>query len=760
VGATGKRSLQVAREQAEEESMHDGAKNTGLIWVYAATIFLSALLLFLVQPIISRFILPWFGGAPAVWTAAMLFFQTMLLAGYAYAHLSERYFPQRLRGAIHVMLLGAAVLALPFVPSERWKPLDGSQPVLHILVLLGACVGLPYFVLSTTGPLVQAWFSRRYPGISPYRLYSLSNVGSLLALLAYPFVVEPNLTLGRQAAMWQSAFWVFAALCAWGAIRMATQQRANQPMTQREKKKLRAAGIALEPAATIEEPVERPLWRQEFLWLALPAFASLSFLAATNHVCQDFPPVPFLYIVPLGLYLLSFVICFDHERWYKPRILATILLLLYVAAATYTAIYHSDDSRLRERFVFDVAVSFVGLFIVCLLCHGELVRLKPHPRRLTTFYLLIAAGGAMGGLFVSLIAPLVFRSFGEWYIAVGGGCLLAVAALLGTDQNGFFRRYPYIFLPGFLILAGCMAWGVHRATAGDQPIEVVRNFYGVLTVKAEKETYNGKSELTTVLLNGQIRHGMQFQSKKLRTLPTTYYAKKSGVGRVIDFFDDLPSLRVGVIGLGTGTLAAYFKPNDHFVFYEINQLEREVCERNFTYLADAKERKKFGAGDLEVEMGDARLSLERDLTTKPPRQFHVIVVDAFSGDAIPTHLLTKEAGDIYLRQLDPQGVLAIHISNRYLDLKPVVRGLADYLGLTPVKVWNDSDPDAGISAADWMLLTKNQEFLRKLKAGSDADFKFDGPMRKWTDDFSDLFSILREDKPATSAEEPPNEPDK
>ncbi len=738
--------------------MHDGARNTGLVWVYAATIFLSALLLFLVQPIISRFILPWFGGAPAVWTAAMLFFQTMLLAGYAYAHLSERYFPQWLRGGIHLTLLAAAVLALPFVPNDRWKPLDGSHPVSHILILLSLCVGLPYFVLSTTGPLVQAWFSRRYPGRSPYRLYSLSNVGSLLALLAYPFLIEPRLTLPRQAGLWQSAFWIFAALCAWGAIRMATQRRTDGRLSQREKKKLRAAGITPEPTPVIEEPDERPLWRQEFLWLALPAFASLSFLATTNHVCQDISIIPFLYIVPLSLYLLSFIVCFDHERWYKPRVFATLLLLLYIAAATYTAIYHSDDNRLRERFEFDVFASFLGLFFVCLLCHGELVRLKPHPRRLTTFYLFIAAGGASGGLFVSLIAPLIFHSFAEWYIAVGGGCMLAVAALLGTEKHGVFRRYPYIFLPGFAILAGCMAWGVQLATKTDPPVEAVRNFYGVLTVRAESENYNGKPVATKVLLNGQIRHGMQFQRADLRTLPTTYYAKKSGVGRAIEFFDDLPSVRVGAIGLGSGTLASYAKQNDHFVFYEINPLVPEVCERNFTYLSDARERMQLGTGQLDVAMGDARLSLERELKTMPPRAYHVLIVDAFSGDAIPTHLLTKQAGDIYLKQLDPQGILAIHISNRYLDLKPVVCGLADYLGLTVAKVWNGRDDDAGISAADWMLLTRNDQFLRKLKSNSDADFKFDSPPLLWTDDFSDLFSILREDSPKKSVDDPLEEP--
>ena len=393
--------------------------------LYASTIFLGAFLLFQVQPLISRFILPWFGGSPAVWTTCLLFFQTVLFAGYAYAHVSEHYLRPRVRTIVHLALIVAALLTLPITPSDGWKPQDSGHPTARILALLAVCVGLPYFVLASTGPLVQAWFSRTLPGRSPYRLYSLSNFGSLLALLSYPFVVEPALDGSAQSLWWTAGFVLFCLLCGtacWQTAKLCRRRSATGASTGAN------AEIPLDAEAENPQPayVLRPGSRR-LLWLALPAFASVLLMATTNHVCQDMPPVPFLWVVPLSLYLLSFIIAFDHERWYRrlPYGLAA-LLAIYLTAGMYNpsewgrglvgrrARSDSGSTRTlpgtrRSATNSILLCQFSGLFLLCMLCHGELVRLRPPPRYLTSFYLMISAGGALGGLSVSLVAPQVFQ---------------------------------------------------------------------------------------------------------------------------------------------------------------------------------------------------------------------------------------------------------------------------------------------------------------------------------------------------------------
>ncbi len=361
------------------------------------------------------------------------------------------------------------------------------------------------------------------------------------------------------------------------------------------------------------------------------------------------------------------------------------------------------------------------------------------------FYLSISAGGAVGGLFVSLVAPMIFTGYTEWAIALLGGCLLAVAIIVGTEEKGFLRQYPWLFVPGLIVLAGGLYWGAVTGLqyASSNVLVAKRNFYGVVSVTSETSKVHGVDEETRILINGRIRHGMQFVDETLRDEPTTYYGRDSGVGLAIDYFGKLPSVKVGAIGLGTGTLAAYVTKNDHFVFYEINPQVPGLANEYFTFLGDAHERIKHGTGRLDIVMGDARLSLERELNSEPSsRNFQVLVVDAFSGDAIPTHLLTREAGDIYRRQLDPQGVLAIHISNRYLDLDPVVRGLADYLKFKVLRIDSSGNDDLGTSTADWMLLTRNEDLLKSL-GPKGAESSAEPRSLLWTDEYSNLFRILK-----------------
>ncbi len=733
--------------------------------VYATTIFVSAFLLFQVQPIISKAILPWFGGSPAVWTTAMLFFQTLLFAGYAYAHFSRETLSPRVARAVHLGLLILAVVAVcwSILPSPAQKPPDSNDPSGRILLLLGMTVALPYFVLSATGPLVQAWFSGSFPGRSPYRLYSLSNAGSLLALLTYPVLIEPTLKLSGQAICWEVGFGVFAVLCGLLALRSksAGEPSAPPPAATLDdgnlyRAQLAASNPAAEPAAVaallvpedtnssaVHAADERPSLVCIAAWFLLPAFASLMLLATTNHACQDVAVIPFLWVVPLAIYLLSFIICFDHPRWYWPRSFAVATLLILFREMLY-AVQVGKDRGTYDNKLFDVVMSFAALFTICMLCHGELVRIKPHPRRLTMFYLLVAAGGAFGGLLVSLIAPHVFTGYTEWNLGWIGGNILAAGIILGTVDNGLMRRYPWILAPALVVVGLLLATKLDLFKPDTVSKAKTRNFYGVLRVY---DTYADNNDEVPVreLVNGGILHGEQLLDSDRRTEPTSYYALKSGVGRAIAFYSTTNAddgVRVGAIGLGAGTLAAYAKSNDIYTFYEINPQVPPITDKFFTFLSDARQRMGKGHGRLEIVMGDARLSLERELKESGPRKFDVLVVDAFSGDAIPVHLLTREAGDIYAAQLARGGTLAIHISNRYLDLEPVVRGLAEHLKLQVLVLHSGNDSINAISASDWMLVTDNLRLLKSLAAMADKGHPSQPPLL-WTDDYSNLFQILK-----------------
>jgi hypothetical protein len=799
---------------------------------FALTIFVSAFLLFQVQPLISKFILPWFGGGPAVWTTCMLFFQTLLFAGYAYAHFSVRWLPPSRQAAVHlVLLVGALAVTLPSIaPAARWKPEGGANPTWSIMVLLTMTVGLPYLLLSATGPLLQAWFARSFPGRSPYRLYALSNVGSLLALVSYPFLVEPAIDTYQQSRIWAWAFALFVVLCGYAAVSIWGLRR--QPLSLGERAaKVTEAGSR---TAAAEEP--RPLWYQPLLWIALPAFASMMLLATTNHVCQDVAVIPFLWVVPLSLYLLSFIISFDAERWYvRPLFAVGGLFFVYLAAAApnfatefgtgdektsvvltkaaktgierwYNGPNRADDETDAESsttssgetpykfepeldYSGELVVHFLALFCICMICHGELVRLRPAPRFLTSFYLMIAAGGALGGLFVSLIAPYTFRTYYEWKLGIYGGVLLTAAAFLlstgvfqhfdevslrrGNSRGWSLFRWSAMLLivavPG-LVLSG-IAWSDvakllksddETSVEGnffDQVIARARNFYGA--VRIEERTLIDPDKGTSTpysrtLYHGRIIHGLQYLDED-RTLATTYYAPESGVGRAIGFFRSNPQMRVGAVGLGTGTIAAYCtEPGYYFRFYEINPKIEELSREYFSYRENAK-------GQIDIVLGDARLSLEREAATGSQR-FDVLALDAFSGDAIPAHLLTREAFELYLKHVNiSQGIIAVHISNRYLDLVPVVRGLAEEFKLGSIRI-HSAGGSNGAYSSEWICVTNNQEFL-DLHAEDDEydgrrlpEFMFYADERRphaafetirrwprsilWTDAYSNLFDIL------------------
>ncbi|HUQ74786.1 MAG TPA: fused MFS/spermidine synthase [Burkholderiales bacterium] len=669
--------------------------------IYAVTIFLSSFLLFLVQPLIARLILPWFGGGAAVWTTCMLFFQLLLLAGYAYAHALAK--QRRLEPIIHTALLALAVATLPIMPGESWKPEGGAEPVSRILLVLGATVGLPYFLLASTSPLIQAWFARARPGHNPYRLFALSNLASLIALLGYPFLAEPFFTSREQVLAWSWLFGAFALLCAV----LAWRTPRAVPVEERQ-------------------PTE-PLARRDYAWwLALSATGSMLLLAVTNHLTQNVASVPLLWLAPLTLYLLTFIIAFDGKAWYRPRYLWPLVLVALIAM-TWLLV----DSNYHYHLALQLGVFLAGLFVACLYCHGELYRARPAASHLTAFYLTVSAGGAVGGLLVAVIAPLVFKGYDE--LGVGLALLALLAALRLRDVGRVAYGLALLVLLG---VAGCAAYDSFRH---HKDVRVAnRSFYGVLRVKEYGTGKFGDASHLRRLVHGTIMHGEQYMSPERRRKPSTYYTETSGIGLAIHSKQDGP-VKVGVIGLGTGTIAAYGRPGDVYRFYDINPHVVEIALREFTYLKDSPAR-------VELALGDARLVLERE----PPEGFDVLAVDAFSSDAIPVHLITREGLAVYLRHLKPDGIVAFHVSNRFLDLIPVVARLAEEAGAHAVLINDDEDetednPDKDLkSKSDWVLVSRDPKALAAPEIAEAATPAEDRPeWRTWTDDYSNLVQILK-----------------
>jgi len=722
------------------------------IWTLAVTILLSAFLLFQVQPLISKWILPWFGGCPAVWTTCMLFFQTLLFGGYVYAHLSQKLLRPRGQVVVHVLLVAAALALMPIAPSAIWKPAGSETPTWHILLLLTFTVGLPYFVLSATSPLVQAWFSRGYPGRSPYRLYALSNFGSLLALLSYPFFFEWALDLPNQSWLWTGGFVLYAALCglclAWlwklrdvqgrGTVPFSLRENRDSPRLRenRDSPQPRAAAAANPAAHDFDYPTALPTVLRRVLWVLLPACASLMLLATTNHVCQDVAVVPFLWVVPLAIYLLSFIVCFDHERWYIRDFWCSLAVLAILAVASIEVL---DWLPRSLSFAEQLCLYFPLLFFVCMVCHGELVRLKPDPRHLTEFYLLIAAGGALGGALVTLAAPRLFTTFLEWPIGLGVCYVVAVVVMGLACAPATPRPIPAMVM---LLIGATAVWiGAVKWAEDDSVRDRARSFYGVVSVEEKQKADPDKHRFA--LVHGRIVHGRQFADPAKRCIATSYYGDETGVGQAIRYFNtvcrDRP-VRVGAVGLGIGTLATYARPGDQYRFYEINPDILRLAREYFYYLSDYCGEPQ---GEPEVVMGDARLSLERELKEEGPQNYDVLVLDAFSGDAIPFHLLTCEAFKTYDQHLARDGVIAVHISNKYLYLGPVVRGLAEHFHLETIRISTHDDEEHLVSGADWMLLTRNADLLRKVPPLPPTSKRDDFSVPLWTDQYNNMFQILQ-----------------
>ena len=666
---------------------------------YGATIFLSSFLLFLVQPLIAKQILPWFGGSAAVWTTCMLFFQMVLLAGYAYAHATNAKLAPRAQAVLHTVLLAASLLVLPILPAEHWKPVGGEEPISRILAVLAATVGLPYLLLAATSPLLQAWFTRARPGADPYRLFAVSNLASLLALVGYPFAVEPVFGNVEQALGWSGLYAVFAVLCAglaWFSQRGAEEKKAQE-----------------------QEPGKKPARGDYALWLGLSMTGSALLLAVTNHVTQNVASIPLLWIVPLTLYLLTFIVAFEGRGLYRTRVF-WIPVLLSIGAMAFLV----QDTVYQFDLGVQLGVWLSGLFLGCLFCHGEIYRMRPAPQHLTAFYLAISAGGALGGLLVAVIAPLVFNGFYELSIA------LVALAMLAAMRFGSLHMLARLLSLGLLLAAGAST--VYDAMRFQRnTILQERSFYGVLRVK---EWDAGNSNHSRRLIHGVIMHGEQYFAPERRRIPTTYYQHSSGVGVAILARQARGPVRVGGIGLGAGTIAAYGRKGDVFRFYDINPQVVQIARTQFTFLADS-------GASIDIELGDARLTLERE----PAQNFDVLAVDAFSSDSIPVHLITREALGVYLRHVKPDGIVAFHVSNRFLDLIPVVARLAQEHGVHAVLIADkDKDDDDDKTTSDWVLVSRSKAALEAPGIAAAAEAPDEKPgWRTWTDDYSNLVQILK-----------------
>ena len=699
-----------------------GSKQHSSPLTYSITIFLSAFLLFQVQLIAGKFMLPRFGGSPSVWNTCLLVFQILLLAGYAYAHFLSTRIPAKFQGLVHLGLLASSIGVLsvlayvwrsPITPGRNWSPDSGTDPIWQVIRLLTTSVGIPFLALSTTGPLLQKWFSRTHSE-SPYRLYALSNLGSLLGLVTYPFLFERFLSVSSQSWLWSAGyvgFFVACGFCAWNLMRHERRQST--------------AAAAAKPVAP---GTNRPSRGSLALWIVLPACASAMLLATTNLITEDIAVIPLLWVVPLCIYLLSFVLCFQSDRWYRRGPFHALYVVAFLLAL------HELMVPWGAHILLQLGACCLALFAVCMVCHGELARSRPVPSHLSTFYFMLSAGGALGSSFVVLIAPHLFDEIGEFPLALltCGGLLLWTVV---RDRNSWIyakRAYRAIAFAG-LILLMLQGYRYGMTLIGEQArgrlVFRTRNFFGVKRV-AEDST-------ALWLLHGKIVHGVQLKDPDHRDQPTLYYKRSSGVGLLLANYPrpaqtGNEGLRVGLVGLGAGTLAAYGRAGDYFRFYEIDPQVVALSRAQkpaFTFMKDSPAK-------IDVIIGDARLSLADEASDGQFQNFDVLVLDAFSSDSIPVHLLTREAMGLYLRHLSgPNAVMAFHLTNRSLDLSPVIVGLSNAYNLSVTEV-NDS-------FSRWMLVSANPRMLSLpgLEEHTQA-VQTDHTIPLWTDDYSNLFEVL------------------
>ncbi len=735
-----------------------------MLALFTITVFVSAALLFAVQPMFAKMVLPLLGGTPAVWNTCMVFFQAILLAGYAYAHLTARAFRVRHQATIHMVLLVTPLLLLPIAVPEAWRSPSQDHPVTWLLALLIVALGLPFFVVATTGPLVQSWFARSDHPLAhdPYFLYAASNTGSLAALLAYPTVIEPYLHLADQSRLWSLGYVLLVLLLVGCAAVVWHSRTSTSPQVVPGTPSAGGSRAMLVPAASISV-------RKRGRWILLAFIPSSLTLGLTTYVTTDVAPMPLLWVVPLTAYLFSFVLTFGRRIHVSYSFVSRLMPIFVVPLAATMAV-----GSVGALWVL-VPLHLITLFVASLLCHAELASSRPTVDRLTEFYLWISIGGVLGGIFNALVAPAIFNSANEYPLALAMACLVRRLDMSGTptaSRHQDFRlaavvaaaifgalwlahtlpslkslpAVPAVGVPALLCFAlrnRPLAFGVGIGTllmtslvilaGGDQTVFRERSFFGVSQVLVFP------TERLTLLLSGTTNHGAQSLDPARRQEPLSYFHRTGPIGQVFAALPVQDTPRVAIIGLGAGSLACYGTPGQQFTFYEIDPTVLRIARdpRYFTFL-------QLCAPDIRVVLGDARLSL----AAAPDASYGLIVLDAFSSDAIPSHLLTREALGLYLRKLRESGLLALHISNNRLDLEPTVANLARDAQLVALAQFDEKvSPDearAGKTPSHWVVLARRWEDLRALPHSRQWHALSARPDKTlWTDDFSNIFEAIK-----------------
>jgi hypothetical protein len=737
----GSRNLAAARAGATI-----GVPRSWTLWLYGTAIFTGASLVFVIQPMVAKMLLPSFGGTPAVWAISLVFFQAVLLAGYSFAHISIRLFGVRRQPLVQLVLLLLPLAALPIGLPAHAAPGAHHDPNLWLLWVLAVAAGIPFFVITTSSPILQRWFSASGHSASrdPYFLYAAGNVGSLLGLLAYPTLIEPRLTLSEQAQMWAIAYAAFVVLAALCAMRVLATTAAVAPEAAAP---ARAAPIA---------------WRVRLRWIGMAAIPSALMIGTSTYLSTDVAAVPLLWVIPLALYLLSFVVAFGRRSRLSLETISrsTVATSLAVAAALLFAVL---APALQLPIWLSVLVHGANLFFVALLVHRRLASERPPAERLTEFYLLLSIGGVIGGAFSALIAPQIFTTVAEYPLAIVLALLLRPGPL--RARPGALRRYADILLP-FAVFVGILATAKALPEDGNgrlfllasvgvvalfarRPIRFAlgiaalllitsipkaslvadRNFFGAVRVIQDGPRH--------VLFHGTTVHGVESYAPGQLDVPLAYYTRQGPLGQVFAAYGSSVH-RVGAVGLGSGAVAAYGRPGDRYTFYEIDPLMVQIASnpRYFTYLHDSKAR-------VRIVIGDGRL----ELVTAPPRSYDLIVLDAFSSDSVPVHLLTREAASLYLSKLRPSGLIAFHISNRYFDLEPVIGGLARSLhlvGLYEANVPSAAARAEGAASSQWVVVTRSRARLEPLvRTGKWRRLDESSGEPVWTDQYSNILSVIR-----------------
>jgi hypothetical protein len=689
----------------------------------AATL-LSAFLVFQVQPIVGKTLLPWFGGGHSVWTTCLVFFQVALLAGYAYAHLLAKLLTTSQQAVVHTCMVFLAFLFLPLVPAAGWSG-GAASPGAVITLLLLTNVAAPYVLLAATSPLMQSWYATVYPRKTPYRLYALSNLGSLVALLSYPFLVEPMLGVTTQSRLWSIGFVIFAIAST--GLALAIRRSVDE----------------LDMRSSIEIPHvdEGVRILSRIKWIGLAALGSMSLIATSNHISYETTVSPLLWLAPLSMYLVTFIIAFERPQWYAPRWWGVGCAILMLMLSLHLCItwtpqddllgwFGLDQSVLDESFLYRAALGVGAMFFLCQLCHGELYRCRPSSQHLTAFYLHIAAGGALGGMFVAIVCPLVFSSFMETKLMIGMAIALALWLMVLDGQRNWRVPGPAVGLLAGVLGTFAVGLAYNEVTHGvDGTIYQARNFYGVIRVEHfADQTGSGRG-----LYHGGTLHGFQYGSPEKEQQPTTYYARDSGVGIALAALSDRGNLSVGAVGLGVGTVATYGRPGDRFHFFEIDPLVSSIASNVFTFLENSQ-------AETKITLGDARISMERE----PSDSFDLLILDAFTGDAVPAHLLTLEAFDSYERLLTENGVIAVHISNRVLNLLQVVAAAADHLDMPMVFIETDESETLDGASSKWVLMSHDASILISdiVQPHVDPHEERASPPVVWTDERNSLLSVI------------------